>query len=207
MVFLIAGERMKIAGLILAGGTSRRMGGTEKAFLSVGGVAMLTRIVRILVPQCDFVAISANGDPQRFAAYGFPVITDKEDARGPMAGLADVLDWFAVNQSAVTHVLSVPSDTPFLPADLGARLATALEESDAFCALAASGGRSHPVAGLWPLPTRAALHAALTRGDYSFRAALEDKQVAQVEWDTNPADPFFNVNTPEDLARANAVAG
>jgi molybdenum cofactor guanylyltransferase len=198
---------MKIAGLILAGGTSRRMGGTEKAFLSVGGIAMLTRIVRILVPQCDLVAISANGDPQRFAAYGFAVITDKEDARGPMAGLANVLDWFAVNQSAVTHVLSVPSDTPFLPPDLGTRLATALEKGDAFCALAASGGHSHPVAGLWPVPARTALHAALMRGDTSFRAALEDKKVAQVEWDTSPADPFFNVNTPDDLVRANAISG
>ncbi|HEY4076344.1 MAG TPA: molybdenum cofactor guanylyltransferase MobA [Rhizomicrobium sp.] len=198
---------MKIAGLILAGGTSRRMGGTEKAFLSVGGAAMLTRIVYTLVPQCGLIAISANGDPQRFTGYGFPVIADRDDARGPMAGLADALDWFAAHQPTVSHVLSVPSDTPFLPVDLAARLAAALQDNDAFCVLAASGGRSHPVVGLWPLHARTALHVAIMRGDYSFHAGLKDKKVAQVEWGVDPVDPFFNVNTPEDFARANTFAG
>jgi len=198
---------MKIAGLILAGGTSRRMGGTEKAFLSVGGVTMLTRIIDILGPQCDLLAISMNGDPQRFLGYGLPLITDRMDARGPMAGLADALDWFAAHQPAVSHILSVPSDTPFLPDDLAVRLAAAQEESDAICAMAASGGRSHFIVGLWPLHARATLHTAITRGDYSFHAALKDKQVIQVEWNAHQIDPFLNVNTPEDLASANALAG
>ena len=139
---------MKIAGLILAGGTSRRMGGLEKAFLPVGGTPMLTRIVGILAPQCSLIVLSANGDPARFAAFGFPVIADKGEARGPMSALSDALDWFAENRPGVSHILSVPSDAPFLPHDLGPRLAAALEARGAFCACAASGGQNHPVVAL-----------------------------------------------------------
>lgn len=195
---------MKIAGLILAGGTSRRTGGLEKAFLPVGGMPMLARIVGILTPQCGLIAISANGDPARFAAYGLPVIADRA-TRGPMSGLADSLDWFAANHPEMSHVLSVPSDTPFLPDDLGTRLAAALEADDTFCACAASGRRLHPVAGLWPLEARHALHDAAARGVYSFHAALEGKNVARTEWNSAPIDPFYNINTLEELAYADAL--
>jgi molybdenum cofactor guanylyltransferase len=197
---------MRIAGLILAGGASRRMGGVEKAFLLVGGVPMLARIIGILAPQCGAIAISANGDPARFAAYGLPVVADTA-ALGPMMGLVDGLDWFAGHRPGVSHVLSVPSDTPFLPHDLGARLATALDARGAFCACAASGGQLHPVAGLWPLAAREVLRDAGARGARSFHAALEGRRVAQVAWETMPRDPFFNVNTPEDLAHADAMVG
>ncbi len=190
---------MRIAGLILAGGSSRRMGGTEKAFLPVGDVPMLTRIVGILGRQCSPIAISANGDPARFAAYGHAVITDRA-SQGPMSGLADALDWFAATSPEVSHILSVPSDTPFLPDDLAARLAAAL--GGAFCACAASAGRLHPVVGLWPLQASRILHDAVARGDHSFHAALAGKNVSRVEWASDPIDPFFNINTPDELARA-----
>lgn len=192
---------MRIAGLILAGGSSHRMGGTEKAFLPIGGVPMLTRILGILRPQSSPIAISANGDPARFAAHGLAVIAD-ETPRGPMAGLADSLTWFAANHPGVSHVLSVPSDTPFLPDDLAARLAETLNASGAFCACAESGGRLHPVVGLWPLEARHALHDAVARGDYSFHAALAGNTVARVAWNSVPLDPFCNINTPDDLADA-----
>jgi molybdopterin-guanine dinucleotide biosynthesis protein A len=195
---------MKIAGLILAGGTSRRMCGLEKGFLTVGGTPILARIVSILSPQCGLIAISANGDPTRFAAYDLPVIADRAP-RGPMSGLADSLDWFAANHPEMSHVLSVPSDTPFLPDDLGARLAAALESGGKFCACAASGGRLHPVAGLWPLEARHALHDAVARGAYSFHAALDGKNVACAEWNSAPIDPFYNINTPEELAHASLL--
>jgi molybdopterin-guanine dinucleotide biosynthesis protein A len=195
---------MQIAGLILAGGTSRRTGGREKAFLPVGGMPMLARIIGILTPQCGLIAISANGDPARFAAYDLPVIADRA-TRGPMSGLADSLDWFAANHPEISHVLSVPSDTPFLPDDLGTCLAAALEAGDTFCACAASGGHLHPVAGLWPLEARYALHDAVARGVYSFHAALEGKNVARTEWNSVPVDPFYNINTLEELAYADAL--
>jgi molybdopterin-guanine dinucleotide biosynthesis protein A len=194
---------MRIAGLILAGGSSNRMGGNEKTLLPVAGSPMLARIIAILAPQCEEIVLSANGDPRRFSASGLAVIADKTEGQGPMSGLADALDWFAANRPGVSHILSAPGDTPFLPADLGARLAAALQARGGFCAVAASGGRQHPVAGLWPVETRTALREAARRGLRSFHAALEDQDVTTVEWDN---DPFFNVNTPEDLTRANSMA-
>jgi molybdopterin-guanine dinucleotide biosynthesis protein A len=194
---------MRIAGVILAGGTSRRMGGREKAFLTVGGVPLLARIAHTLAMQSRPVVINASGDLTRFAAFGLDVIADTR-CQGPMMGLAGMLDWFAEADSEITHVLSVPSDTPFLPDDLGNRLAAALTP-DSFAACAASGGRPHPVIGLWPLASRQALHAAVVDGILSFHAALQGQRVEQVEWPVQPRDPFFNVNTPQDLAAAEAM--
>src|ERR1700742_2861040 len=112
---------MRIAGVILAGGTNRRMGGREKAFLSVGEIPILTRIARTLAAPCNPSVISAGGDTARFAPFGLDVIADTK-CYGPMAGLAGALDWFAKTDHSITHILSVPSDTPFLPGDLGERL-------------------------------------------------------------------------------------
>jgi molybdopterin-guanine dinucleotide biosynthesis protein A len=196
---------MRIAGVILAGGTSRRMGGQEKAFLTVGGTPILTRIAHTLAAQCNPVMINAGGDLARFATFGLDVIADTQ-CRGPMAGLAGALDWFAGADANITHILSVPSDTPFLPSDLGKRCAAALTR-DTFAACAASGGRLHPVIGLWPLAARHAMHETMERGALSFHAVLDGKFTAEVEWETQPRDPFFNVNTPRDLAAAELLAG
>lgn len=179
------------------------MDGREKGFLTVGGTAILSRIAETLTPQCRWMMISAGGDPSRFAPFGAKVIIDPE-CRGPMAGLAGVLEWCARSELGITHVLSVPSDTPFLPDDLGARLAAALER-DVFACCAASGGRLHPIIGLWPLAARHDMHEAIARDALSFHAVLEGKTFARVEWQTEPRDPFFNVNTPEDLAFAERI--
>lgn len=180
------------------------MGGREKAFLTVGGVPLLARIAHALTRQARPIMINASGDLTRFAAFGLDVIAD-EACRGPMAGLTGVLDWFADADRGITHVLSVPSDTPFLPDDLGARLAAALTP-DSLVACAASGGRLHPVVGLWPLASRRVLHAAIADGVLGFHAAFEGQPVAPVEWPVKPHDPFLNVNTPQDLAAAEAIA-
>ncbi len=189
---------MQIAGVILAGGASRRMGGVEKAFLTIGGEPMIARIARTMAPQCRFLAVSAQGDLTRFG--GLPTIADTRSL-GPMAGLAQAMDWLARHQPRVSHVLSLPSDTPFLPGDLAARLCAALEPG-AFAGIAASGNRLHPVIGLWPMAARTVLEKAVTDGLRSFHAVLEDKPVARVEWPARPHDPFFNINTPQDLAQA-----
>ena len=180
------------------------MGGREKAFLTVGGTPLLMRIARTLAMQSGPVTINASGDLTRFAGFGLDVIADKE-SRGPMVGLAGVLDWFADTVPDVTHVLSVPSDTPFLPDDLATRLAAALTP-DSFAACAISGGRLHPVIGLWPLAARPALRTAIADGVQSFHAALAGRRVEHVEWAVQPRDPFFNVNTPQDLAAAEAAS-
>lgn len=179
------------------------MDGREKGFLKVGGAPILSRIAKILASQCSTMMISAAGDPSRFAPFDAQVIVDQQ-CRGPMSGLADVLEWCAGSDLGITHILSVPSDTPFLPDDLGARLAAALEP-DMFACCAASGGRLHPIVGLWPLAARHAMHEAIARNALSFHAVLEGKPFAKVEWQTEPRDPFFNINTPEDLAFAELI--
>jgi molybdopterin-guanine dinucleotide biosynthesis protein A len=194
---------MRIAGVILAGGASRRMGGREKTFLSVGGMPILAHVAQALAAQCHPITISTGGDPARFDAFGLGVIADTQ-GRGPLAGLASALDWFVKPQSGVTHVLSVPSDTPFLPGDLAMRLAAALKPHT-FAACAASGGRLHPVIGLWPLASRHALREAIAGDVLSFHGALAGKDVARVEWSTLPRDPFFNINTPADLLAAEEI--
>lgn len=179
------------------------MNGREKGFLKVGGTPILSRIAKTLTSQCGTIVISAAGDPSRFAPFGAGVIVDQH-CRGPMSGLADILEWCAGSDLGITHVLSVPSDTPFLPDDLGARLADVFEP-DMFACCAVSGGRLHPIVGLWPLASRHAMHEAVARNALSFHAVLEGKTFAKVEWQTAPRDPFFNVNTPEDLAFAELI--
>ena len=179
------------------------MDGREKGFLKVGGTLILSRIAKTLAPQCCAMMISAGGDPSRFAAFDARVIPDPE-GRGPMSGLAGVLEWCAGSGLGITHVLSVPSDTPFLPDDLSTRLAAALER-DMFASCATSGGRLHPIVGLWPLAARHDMREAIARDALSFHAVLEGKTFARVEWPTAPRDPFFNVNTPEDLALAEMI--
>ncbi len=182
------------------------MNGMEKAFLPVAGVPMLTRVIDRLTPQCAMIAIGANGDPNRFAAYACPVIADQIPDAGPLAGLVDALDWLARCHPDIDDVISVPSDTPFLPQDLGARLQAVRAEAGTRCACAMSGGRWHPVVGLWQVAMRSELRAALVRGQASFRAALGREQMAVAVWNDAPRDPFFNINTPTDLALANALA-
>jgi molybdenum cofactor guanylyltransferase len=195
----------QLAGLVLAGGQSRRMSGTEKAFLPVAGVPMLTRIIDILAPQCAMIAIGANGDPARFAAYARPIIVDETPDAGPLAGLVSALDWFARHHPHIHDLISVPSDTPFLPDDLGLRLWAARAEAGARCACAMSDGRLHPVVGLWQVAMRTDLRAALVCGRTNFRAALKDEILAVAAWSNVPRDPFFNINTPVDLAQANTL--
>jgi molybdopterin-guanine dinucleotide biosynthesis protein A len=187
------------AGVILAGGLSRRMGGGDKCLLPLGGRSLLAHVIERMRPQVAVLALNANGNAARFAGFQLPVVTDDQsDFAGPLAGILAALDWAATTGAAA--VLTVPADTPFLPRDLAARLAAAGAP-----ALARSGGRVHPVVGLWPLALRDDLRVALRREglrkveDWTTRLAP-----AVVDFPAAP-DPFFNINTPDDLARAAAL--
>src|ERR1700689_3686216 len=106
-------------GLVLAGGLARRMGGGDKARITIGGVSILQRVLVCLKPQCGRIIINANGDPARFADTGLPVVADSvPDFAGPLAGILAGLDWVAANAPDVEWLLSVPGDCPFLPKNL-----------------------------------------------------------------------------------------
>ena len=195
-------------GLVLAGGLARRMGGGDKALIDIGGITILDRVLARLRPQCARIVLNANGDPSRFAGFGLPVIADDiPNFAGPLAGILAGLDWAAKNARDADWVMSVPGDCPFLPRDLVARLHHARLESGSALSCARSGDWRHPVVALWPVALRADLRRALVDEDLrKIEIWTARHGVAVAEWAVEPIDPFFNVNTPEDHARASVIA-
>ena len=195
------------AGVILAGGQGRRMGGADKALLPLGETTLLAHVVARLGPQVRAMAISANGDPARFAAYGLPVLPDDVPGfAGPLAGVLAALDWAA--EQGAEAVVTAAADTPFLPRDMATRLAEAAARGTGV-AVAASvlpeGRRLHPTCALWPVALREELRAALAAGERKLGRWAEAQGAAEALFPVHPRDPFFNVNTPEDLAVARAL--
>ena len=195
-------------GLVLAGGLARRMGGGDKALLRIGGVSILDRVLERLGPQCSAIILNANGDPRRFASTRLPVVADDVPGfAGPLAGILAGLDWAAAHAPEIAWIGSVPGDCPFLPRDLIARLHAARAEAGAPLACAKSGEWRHPVVGLWPVALRDDLRHALVEEDLrKIEVWTYRHGVALAEWPDAPVDPFFNVNTPEDAARAEEIA-
>jgi molybdopterin-guanine dinucleotide biosynthesis protein A len=184
------------------------MGGGDKALITVGGRTILERALARLIPQTDGIVINANGDPARFAAMGHPVVADSvPDFAGPLAGILAGLDWAAAHRPGVAWVVTVPGDCPFLPDDLVARLHRARAEAGQALACAKSGDWRHPVVGLWPVALRDDLRQAVKQeGLRKIEMWTARHGVALAEWPTAPYDPFFNVNTPDDAAKAETVA-
>jgi molybdopterin-guanine dinucleotide biosynthesis protein A len=197
-------------GLILAGGLARRMGGGDKARIEIGGVSILDRVIATLSAQCAGMVINANGDPERFAGTGLPVIADSVPGfAGPLAGVLAGLDWLAEQDNGIEWILSVPGDCPFLPDDLAERLHAARRKmgSGVPLACARSGEWRHPVVGLWPLALREDLRKALVEEDLrKIEVWTARHGIAVADWPDTPVDPFFNVNTPDDAARAQQLA-
>jgi molybdopterin-guanine dinucleotide biosynthesis protein A len=185
--------------IILAGGAARRMGGGDKSLLSLGGRPILQHVVERLQAQAGPLAISANGDPGRFASWGLPVLPDEPFVgAGPLAGILAGMRWALSSLPSAEALVSIPADTPFLPADFVPRLANA----GGRIAIAASGGRTHFAAALWSLRLATDLQRALAEGVRKVERFAERYRPEIVEFSTDPVDPFFNINRPEDLEEA-----
>jgi molybdopterin-guanine dinucleotide biosynthesis protein A len=197
-------------GAILAGGLARRLGGGDKTLRMVGGRTVLDRLVDRVAPQVTQLIVNANDDPRRFEGLGLPVVADSLPGHlGPLAGVLAALDWTAESEPGIEWVVTVPGDAPFLPPDLVARLHAGRRRDGAALACASSYGRTHPVIALWPVSIRGELRSAVAEQDIRRIDRFTGRYTCAVEeWPTQPADPFFNVNTPEDLAEADRlVAG
>jgi molybdopterin-guanine dinucleotide biosynthesis protein A len=202
------GDSSGIPGLILAGGRAQRMGGGDKPMRILGGRPLLDHIIARLAPQCDGLILNSHGDPARFSIYGLPVIADAvEGFAGPLAGILAGLDHVARERPAAREMLSVAGDCPFLPNDLVARLSHARAHQGADLAIAASGGQLHPTVALWSVDLRHDLrHALIDEHCHAVQRFAARHREAVVGWPDTPLDPFFNINTAEDLAEAERLS-
>lgn len=187
-------------GIILAGGQATRMGGGDKGLLPLGSSTILSHVIERIEPQVAALALNANGDAVRFADFELPVRADSIDGfAGPLSGVLAGLDWAA--EVGASHVVSVAADTPFFPCDLVPQLI--LQANDQGLALAASPSGWQPTFGLWPVALREDLRGALEGG---LRKVVQWTQAHGAGTAEFPDDAaFFNVNTPDDLAQAEAM--
>ena len=163
--------------------------------------------LHVMRPQCAGLMLNANGDAARLNDFGLPVVADDVAGfKGPLAGILAGLDWIALHRPNVDFAVSVPTDTPFLPVDLVARLREGLKKNNAEIVCASSGGVTHPVIALWPVGIRTDLRHALVDEDLrKIDRFTQRYRVATVDWPVDPYDPFFNANEPGDLAMAEAI--
>ena len=198
----------KVIGVLLAGGLARRMGGGDKCLRSLAGRPLLDHLIDTVKPQVDVMILNANGEAARFAGYGLSVVADViEGYAGPLAGVLTGLEWTAKNIPDAAWVASLATDAPFLPGDLVARMKSAVKTEGADMACAASGGRVHPVFGLWPVRLRNDLRAAMIDEDIrkiDLWTARYNLVVVEFE-EERGRDPFFNVNQPDNLAEAGRI--
>jgi len=202
-------ERTDIWGAILAGGRARRLGGRGKGGLVLGGKPLIAHVRGRLAPQVGRIVVNAPADFVWTGGGGTPetvpdlTVDGRVEAfAGPLAGILSVLEW-AAERDGPGWVATVPTDTPFLPEDFVARARTELDIGGADLACASSGGRDHAVIALWPVALAGALRRMLVEeGERRMGAVLERFRVARIDYPAEPFDPFFNVNTFDDLAEA-----
>jgi molybdopterin-guanine dinucleotide biosynthesis protein A len=187
---------IEVTGVVLAGGQGSRMGGIDKGLQAFRGKPMAAHVIERLAPQVDELLVNANRNIEAYAGLGHRVIADEiEGFAGPLAGF----------ERGLAHargrlVMTVPCDSPFLPADLVARLRAALEAAQAQLAVAKTGDQAHPVFSLMRRDVLPSLHAFLGRGERKIDRWYGALEVIEVAFD-DEADAFLNINTRDELAR------
>lgn len=202
-----------IFAVLLAGGRASRLGGGDKCLLPLGGKKLLAWTIERLGPQVSGLALNANGDPRRFAAFGLEVIADQATEAtgqfaGPLAGVLAGMSWARTERPEVDAILTAATDTPFLPLDLAQRLCAASHGTRLAVARSATG--IHPVFGLWPIALADALKRDLEAGKRKVSEWVAAHQAIEVDFPperigASTVDPFFNINRREDFEAAEAM--
>lgn len=185
---------MSISGIVLAGGLARRMGGVDKGLIEFAGKPMVAHVLDRLRPQVDEILINANREIERYADFGYEVISDEiEGFAGPLAGLHR-----GMCAASQPFVLTVPCDSPFLPTDLASRLMQGLVQSDADLAVAKTGTQAHPVFCLCRTSLKNHLQSYLQGGGRKIDRWYSTLRMAEVAFDDKP-QAFANINTLDEL--------
>tara|TARA_B100001175_G_C19391318_1_gene581578 strand:+ start:377 stop:979 length:603 start_codon:yes stop_codon:yes gene_type:complete len=191
-------------GVILAGGSARRLGGKGKAFINISGVSLIDLVLRKIETQVDRVAINTR-DKNSFSQYNYPIIEDlitEEGGSGPLAGISSAIKWAKKSINPVSHVITVPVDTPLLPIDLVHRMSLELKIKKSDIIFASSNNNIYPVVSMWSLSLDNHLDKALSNGVRKIDTFTSSYNVSTVDWSFNDVDPFFNINNPEDITLA-----
>lgn len=188
-------------GAILAGGEGRRLGVESKPMALLRGLPLLGHAINALTPQVSGLVLGLRAPATWADAFGLPIVTDTITGVGPAASIAAVLTHLKPNADVV---LTAPADCPFLPKDLSARLQAALT-GDVDIAVAASAGQRHHLIALWRTALAPEFAAHLKNGTTAISKLQGRFRVAEVTWADQPHDPFFNINTPDDLTTAEAI--
>ena len=191
-------------GVILAGGSARRLGGKGKAFINISGVSLIDLVLRKIETQVDRVAINTR-DKNSFSQYNYPIIEDlitEEGGSGPLAGISSAIKWAKKSINPVSHVITVPVDTPLLPIDLVHRMSLELKIKKSDIIFASSNNNIYPVVSMWSLSLDNHLDKALSNGVRKIDAFTSSYNVSVVDWSFKDVDPFFNINNPEDILLA-----
>ena len=198
-----------IPGIILAGGLSRRMGGGDKGLLMLGKTTIIERVIDKISPQVGSLAININGDSSRFPDYKLPIIPDSiKGYLGPLSGILAGMEWAFKNGNR--YIATVAADTPFLPDDFIKRLHAMVKSKNLNIGIAASRILSgddvfiHPTFGIWEVALKDGLRDALANDTRKIMFWAKKFKLDYYYFDTTDklSDPFFNINTPDDLEEA-----
>lgn len=197
-----------VVGIILAGGLARRMGGGDKCLLPLAGKSLLQRTIDRAQPQVPQLLLNANGNSLRFARTRLPVVPDVyPNNLGPLAGIHAGLNWMLTKAPKAEWLASFASDTPFFPANLIEELLAATQQSSTKLAVATSKLNIHPVFALWHISLKTEIEAQLETGEVPrLQDWMKAHNPVQVEFNADVYDPFFNINTPQDLYAAEPMS-
>jgi molybdenum cofactor guanylyltransferase len=193
--------------ILLAGGQSRRLGGGDKCLISLEKEIILDKILKKILPQNKSIILNANGDPDRFSKYSFPIIQDTMDGYlGPLVGILSGMEWVRKNQKNKKYIVSIATDTPFFPYNLVEKLYSTVVARPEKIICASWQGRKNPIFAIWPISLSDDLRKDILLGSRKIDSWTSKYGVYAINF-VSPNDPFFNINTPEDLELANEMVG